>query len=1704
VYATRLRKEVQYFFFFYPALPTTSIEQPVVLPFQVPATKPTVIIPVPVQIENKSGLKNYVLTDADFADRGGAKTRFRNNIESIKLVKLLDEENRAATLDEQKILARYVGWGGISQAFDENKADWAKEYNELKELLDLNEYQEAKGSVLNAYYTSKPIIEGIYSALAQMGFTNGKVLEPACGIGNFIGLAPDTFDKKNIVGVELDEVTGKIAKHLYPESTIQITGFERTNFKNDEFDAVITNVPFGDYKVYDRAYDKYSFKIHDYFIAKSIDKVRPGGIVAVVTSKGTLDKTSTTVRKHLADRAELVGAIRLPNTAFKENAGTEVTADILFFKKRPEIIDSNEPWTQIGATVDGVPLNKYFLDHPQMLLGTMRKGMSMYGCETETYLEPDGREFNSTCGVLDYLPKNIYEHRIENIRIMMPNVEDVLPADYNVRNYCYEIANNRVYMRVNDEMQPQKISSTNFERMSGLIQIRKQVRKLLEVQINGCSDAELSSEQYKLNNLYDRFAKKFGCLNAKTNRGLFRNDADYALLVALENYNETTNEATKTDIFNKRTIRKAIEVEHANNAVEALQISKNQLGKVDIRFIEKLTGLSFERIMQELEEHIYQVPMSDDKYSGWETATEYLSGNIRTKLALAKAVGCEKNIKALELALPEDLTASQISVRMGASWVDAKYYEQFLREKYNLAGTYDKGEGLKVRYEPMAAAWGVDGHYWTMEVTDVYGTSRMGAIKIAEQTLNLQTPSIYDEVYDSTTQKDKRVLNKKETILVREKQNKLQTEFKNWIFEDPDRRNDLVRKYNDLFNNTKLASYDGSYLTFPEMNPGIQLKPHQMDAVERIIVNGNTLLHHVVGAGKTFEMVAAAMKMRQYGLCHKPMFVVPNHLVMQWTREFKILYPNANVLMATKKDLEKVNRLKFVSRIATGDWDAIIIASSSFEKIPISRERQERKLNRDINNIEAALISARKDKHRISVKNLERTLKNKKVTLEKLQASKKKDDLIKFEELGVDALFIDEAHKYKNKFIFTKMNNVAGISQANSQRAADLDMKTEFINEIQKGEKGVIFATGTPISNSMVEMFTMQSYLSRQEMRERGIQYFDSWAANFGETQTALELAPSGNGYRTRTRFAKFTNLPELLTMYRSFADVKTADMLDLPTPKAKRHRIIAKPSDDVLRLNATIQERADRIYKGGIDPSVDNMLKITSDGKKLALDPRCFDASADDNMGNKINLAIENVFTIWQDTASSRLTQVVFCDLSIPKSEHEKYVYGTDFDVYNDIKHKLVQRGIPDKEIRFIHEANTDLRKQVLFDDVRNGNVRIILGSTEKCGAGTNMQTRLKALHHLDTPYRPSDLEQREGRIVRQGNTNEEVDLFTYVTERTFDSYSYQILENKQKFIAQIDKGDLTIREASDIDETTLSYAEIKAITTANPKIKRKMELEAEISRLRTLESEHRSNRYRLQDLINKELPQRIKNTEIIIENLKADIARRNTNTREKFFMQLGNKTYSERKDAGEIFMAVVNSGKYDNKIIGRLNGFDIIPVPGTNAQGIKVVIVRGDGNYNVDCSNDAVGNIVRLENHLKKLDSELQDYETRLAARYSELTTAKNEVAKGFEYDESLQTMAEELSTIDAELDLGKEEVSTTVIDDEQFKDEVAPIAPDDDEPEPDDDDERPSKATPQIIEPDLADSDELEADDFVPEFDEDLELDNPVDDIDEEDIA
>jgi N12 class adenine-specific DNA methylase len=1274
----------------------------------------------------------------------------------------------------------------------------------------------------------------------------------------------------------------------------------------------------------------------------------------------------------------------------------------LFFQKRIERENNpTDSWIYTSEK-DGITLNNYFIEHPKMLLGRMVKGKSMYGGDDETACVSDGRDLQIALSeTVQKLPCGIYNKTSE------PAQESMLLSAV-ATNHQYDL----------------------------LMEIKQATRHILNIQIQNCSDAELFSAQQKLNILYDRFTFRYGAINAKANRKLIRNDNDYTLLLSLENYDEVSGKETKTDIFTKRTIRKYVRPEKADTALEALYICKNETGKVDLQIIAQLTGKSPGEIVSELDGLIYKNPATDS----WGTASEYLSGNVKEKLRIAEQAGIQKNIDALLKVQPVPLTASEISVRLGVPWISPSIYKQFVVEKFQIP--YYDARFVTVDFNKFTGEWNVDGGgNRNFQTKETYGTSRVNAFRIFEYALNLQTTSVYDKV--TIGGEEKRVLNRLETIAAREKLRVLQEEFKAWIFDEifdePNRRQELVAIYNEKFNNLVLASYDGSYLTFPEMNPGIELKPYQKDAVERIITSGNTLLHHVVGAGKTFEVAATAMKLRQLKLAQKPMIVVPNHLVMQWASEFRLLYPNAKLLIATKQDFQKENRLKFVSRIATGEWDAIVIAMASFERLPISQERQERRIQEEIAVIEHAILEMRRDRDKhITVKNLQRTLKNKETALKSL-SSGKKDNLIKFEELGIDYLFIDEAHKYKNKFIFTKMNNVAGISRAMSKRSTDLDMKIDYITELHQGQKGVVFATGTPISNSMVEMFTLQSYLAKRDLRDAGLMFFDDWAATFGETVSALELAPSGQGYRSKTRFAKFVNLPEMLKLYRKFADVKTADMLNLPVPKANKRVITIKPTDEVLRLNEIISERAERINAKLVKPEVDNMLKITSDGKKLALDPRCFDPSALDNNGNKVNICAENVYRIWYDTRYTRRTQLVFCDLSTPKCGFRDYDPDTDFDVYNHVKTALVRKGVPETEVAYIHEANNDAAKQLLFDNVRSGKVRILIGSTEKCGAGTNVQNKLIAIHHLDTPYRPSDLEQREGRGIRQGNENPEIDIYTYVTERTFDAYSYQILENKQRFISQINRDELTVREAQDIDETTFTYAEIKAITSANPLIKRKNEIDVELGNLRVLQSQFRSSRYSLQDSISNSLPKAVERIKLTISDYEKDIELRDTNSTVGFFMTVYGKPFTERKDAAELYhrlAANVNAGRK----IASFYGFDITP-DFSDSLLDRYVTVKGNGSYRVPVSDSPLGSLIRLENFFKGMEESLTAVKKNLSEREAELVSAKIQLEKPFEHEQKILDLSRELAEIEANLDLDKAEIALsdeTVIDEEELKEE------------------------------------------------------------------
>lgn len=1592
---------------------------------------------------------NTSLTDVGFnqTELGGAKTRFRNNVAAIRLVNKLYSENRNATDEERKTLAKFVGWGGLAQAFDSNNPQWKKEYNELKELLSQEDYEQAKSSTLNAYYTAKDVIGGIYTALERFGVKgNNSILEPAMGTGNFFGFMPkEIADGAKLYGVELDNLTGRIAAKLYPQANVQIKGFEDTTFPNDKFDIVVGNVPFGGYGVADSDYNKYNFKVHDYFLAKSIDKVKPNGIVAIVTSKGTMDKINPSARKYVAERAELLGAIRLPNNAFKQTAGTEAVADILFLRKRTDKINvENEAveWLSTGKTEEGHEINQYFINHPEMVLGTLVEDIGLYGGRDVT-VKPDGRNLAEAIGeAIKNLPQDFYNNPEES-----PERDEIVEVDYNVKPMCYKADNGRLYMRVGDEMVEQpipKYPKDAYQRIQAMIALRYELHNILNVQMKGCSDEVLQREQKLLRTKYDAFVKRYGNLNSQTNTKLFKDDGDSALLFACEDIDEETKEIRKADVFSKRTIRPYIVPISTDDPFEALQISKNERGKVDIAYMEELTGKSYEDLVFELGDTVFRDPelvYRENKYSGFVTAEEYLSGNVVSKLETARReleryAEYQRNVDALEKVQPEPLTASEISVRLGQTWIDKEYYKDFYCEL--IGANWWHRRNIELFYNPHDSSWRLDQkesvRYDTnMKQKEVYGTARAPAYRIFMDCMNLRPTTIYDTVEENG--KEKRVINHAETIAAREKQNKIKEEFANWIFADPERRDELVDTYNCLFNRTRLPSYDGSYLQFPEMNPAVELKPHQKNAVHRIITsNDSTLLHHVVGSGKTFTMIASVMKMRQLGLCKKAMIAVPNHLVQQWASEWRKLYPNAQILVATKEDLEKDNRQKFVSKVAMGDWDGIIIAQSSFAKIPVSYERQERKLREEIESVVETieLQWAENGMPRGAVKNLETIKKNKEKQLKKLMDDKNKDNVLTFESLGVDYLYIDEAHYYKNLFLYTKMSNVAGISTAASQRASDLKLKCEYLQEQHGNNRGVVFATGTPISNSMTEMYTMQTYLQPSVLKERGINFFDGWAADFGETVTAMELSPSGQGYRARTRFAKFTNLPELLKMYRSFADVQTADMVKLDVPDAERKVITLKPSDTIIDLAEEIADRADRINGGGIPPEVDNMLKVTSDGKKLALDPRCFIRSSKDEEGSKLNEVTTRISEIWADTADVKGTQIVFCDLSTPKRKYEEYVYGDDFDVYNDLKHKLVQKGIPANEIAFIHDANTDEQKQSLFNNVNAGNIRVLIGSTEKCGAGTNVQKRLVALHHLDTPYRPSDMEQREGRIIRQGNANKTVQIFTYVTERTFDSYSYQILENKQRFISQINKGDLTVREAEDIDETTLSYAEIKAITAANPKIKRKMEVETEIARLRVLEGQYRKNLYSLQDKIRKSIPEDIQRMELLIDRVTADnehLNKSKPDNPEAFEISVNGKTYTDKKEGGRALTDALYSSNAGT-IVAEYCGFKININPIVLIGAERDITLSAEGQYTVKIGESASGNLQRIDNFIEDFPKRKERLQNRLQQIKDDLETAKQQVEKPFEHQERLAELLSEQAELNAELNLNKREEA--IVDD------------------------------------------------------------------------
>ena len=1607
-------------------------------------------------IDEPTKESNTDLTKIGFeqSELGGAKQRFKNNIEAIKLVNRLINSQKEATADEKKVLAKYVGWGGLAQAFDEHNTAWQNEYKELKDVLSVEEYAAAKGSVLNAHYTSKTVIDGIYKALTRFGVKgNNRILEPAMGTGNFFGFMPQEIaDGAKLYGVELDRVTGKIATKLYPKVKIQIKGFEETAFQDNSFDLMVTNVPFGGYTVFDPDYNKYNFYIHDYFIAKGIDKIKPNGLMAVITSKGTMDKQNPSIRKYIADRAELVGAIRLPNTAFKQTANTEVVTDILFFRKREERINAtieNTEWLSTGKTEEGYEINNYYISHPEMILGTLVKETGLYGAEDIT-VKPDGRDLSEAINTaISRLPQGFY---VNPERAEETETCEEVEVDYDVKPMNLTAVNGKIYMRVGDSMVEQPVPpfpKDAYQRIAEMIEIRKQLRKVLDLQVEGCSDEVLLKEQRQLGAKYDGFVKRFGYINSKNNLRLFKSDGDSALLFACENVSEDEETVTKADVFTKRTIRPYTAVTSTDDCFEALQISKNERGSVDISYIEELTKKDYDTVIKELGNAVFRNPAAvnpEDKYSGFETAEEYLSGRVADKLQMAERmkqsspdlIDYDKNIAALKEVQPAQVKASEIAVRVGTSWIDKELYKEFFCQL--IALPYYMRDGIELYYNKHDGSWRIDRttgyvrNFRTMNVTSVYGTERANAYRLFEDCLNQRSTQIYDTVLDADG-REKRVLNNSETVAAREKQNKIVEAFKDWIFRDPERREELEGVYNRLFNQIRLPKYDGSYLRFPEMNPAIELRPHQKDAVHRIITSGNTLLHHIVGSGKTYTICAAAMKLRQYGLAKKPMIAVPNHLVQQWANSFRFLYPTAKLLIATKDDLDKDHREQFVSRVAMGDWDSVIIAQSSFAKINISPERQIAKIREEIEAIERSIEMQWEESGAPSgsVKNLERIKKGREAQLKKLLDESKKDNVLIFEKLGVDYLFVDEADAYKNLFLYTKMNNVAGISNAASARASDLQLKIEYINELHGGDKGVVFATGTPISNSMTEMYTMQTYLQKQTLARLGIDYFDAWAADFGETVTALELAPSGKGYRARTRFAKFTNLPELLTLYHSFADVKTDVKLDVP--EAERKVVTLKPSDTVIDLTEEIAARADKIYAGGVDPHIDNMLKVTGDGKKLALDPRCIDPLLSDESGSKLNFCADNVYEEWKNSADIKGTQLVFCDLSTPKKPYSEYEYGKDFDAYNDLKHKLIERGIPENEIAFIHDANTDRAKQDLFDKINAGAVRVLIGSTEKCGAGTNVQKRLVAIHHLDAPYRPRDLIQRNGRGIRQGNMNKDIRIYTYATERTFDSYSYQILENKQRFISQVEKGDMTVREAEDIDEATLSYAEIKAITSANPKIKRKMELDMEMARLRDLESRYKKELFALQDKVRKEFPEQIQRQELYLERVRKDIELIKVHYNpDRFEINVNGTVYSDgvedgKKNGGLALMDALFHNK-TGTVVAEYCGFKISLNPIELIANERSITLSGAGQYKLDIGESASGNLTRLDNFVKDFSEREERAVKRLETTKADFEIAKEQVNVPFEHKDKIIALNTELSELNAELDLNKRE--EVVIDD------------------------------------------------------------------------
>ena len=1569
---------------------------------------------------------NFHITDDDLGV-GGPKQKFARNIEAIRTLFKLEEEHRGATAEEQQVLSQYVGWGGLADAFDPGKDSWAKEYAELKGLLSEDEYAAARSSTLNAHYTSPTVIRGIYDAVERMGFRSGNILEPSMGVGNFFGMLPDTMQDSRLYGVELDSITGRIAKKLYPQADITVAGFETTD-RRDFYDLAVGNVPFGQYKVNDKAYNKLGFSIHNYFFAKAIDQVRPGGIVAFVTSRYTMDSKDSTARKHMAERADLLGAIRLPNNAFRANAGTDVVSDIIFLQKRDRPADIEPAWVQLGKTEDGFAVNSYFVEHPEMVLGELTAESTQYGREELTVAPLEGTS------LADQLAEAVQhiEGQYAEVEVETPDIADaenekhILPADPDVKNFSYTVVDGEVFYRENSVMTQVELSDTAKGRVTGMVELRQIVNDLIQQQLEDYPDADIKATQERLNAAYDAFAAKYGLLNDRKNGRLFEQDSSYYLLCSLENLDEQGQLKSKAAMFTKRTIRPERTVTSVDTPSEALAVSIGEHGKVDLPYMAELLGTPGEygRITTELSGVIFKDPAADptDPEAGWQMADEYLSGDVRAKLRMAQFAAETNpefavNVEALTKAQPRELEASEIDVRLGATWLDPDIIQKFMTETFQIP--YYLRHAVKVRYSPYTVEWRVEGKTATgrgdIISSETYGTSRANAYKILEETLNLKDVRIYDTIEDAEG-KPKRVLNKRETMLAQQKQQVIKDAFANWVWQDPQRRISLVKQYNELFNSTRPREYDGSHIHFVGMNPEITLREHQRNAIAHVLYGGNTLLAHEVGAGKTYEMAASAMEAKRLGLCQKSLFVVPNHLTEQWASEFLNLYPNAKLLVARRKDFETANRKKFCARIATGDYDAVIIGHSQFERIPLSFERQERIIQEQIYETLAAINELKVHAgENFSIKQMEKTRKTLETKLEKLRSDERKDDVITFEQLGVDRLFVDESHFYKNLFLTTKMRNVAGLSTSEAQKSSDMFGKCRYLDEITGG-RGVVFATGTPVSNSMTELYTVMRYLQYSTLQQKKLTHFDCWASTFGETTTAIELAPEGTGYRARTRFAKFFNLPELMSMFKEVADIKTSDQLHLPVPEAKFETVVAKPSEIQKEMVQELSKRAAEIHSGTVDASVDNMLCVTNDGRKIGLDVRLMNPMLPDDPNSKLNVCVRNVLKIWDEGKDQKLTQLLFCDLSTPKNDG-------NFNVYDDIRKKLVAAGVPENEIEFIHNADTEAKKAALFSKVRSGDVRVLLGSTAKMGAGTNVQSRLVAVHHLDVGWKPSDMTQRNGRIIRQGNMNKEVKVFNYVTEGTFDSYLFQTLENKQRFISQIMTSKSPVRSCEDVDEQALSYAEIKALCAGNPLIKEKMDLDVQVAKLKVLKADHQSQKFRLQDKLLTKFPADIRETNAYIAGVKADaqLAAAHPQVQEGFCgMTIKGVTYDEKKTAGErLVLACSELPNAEEKVIGSYRGFELSLRFDTFRSEYQAIL-KGERRYPVALGTDPLGNIIRLDNSLNNFPERINSAENELATLHQQQAAAQIEVEKPFPQEEELAEKSARLAELNAQLDV------------------------------------------------------------------------------------